>query len=88
MILPCDWFSCSHPSYFNQRMTYSKDQLIDALQNEYECLCHDGFDPETDISMDQYLEWLKTLTVEELIAEAGTDEEFTMTDFMERYLHS
>ena len=69
-------------------MTYSKAQLVDALQNEYEYLCHDDFDPETDMSMEQHLEWLKTLTVEELIAETGTDEEFTMNDFMDRYNHA
>jgi hypothetical protein len=69
----------------NQRMAYSKDQLIDALQNEYEYLCHDDFDPETDMSMEQHLEWLRTLTLEELIAETGTYEEFTMNEFMDRY---
>ena len=88
MTLPCHWSCRSHPSHFNQRMTYSKDQLIDALQNEHEWLCHDDFDPEIDMSMDQHLEWLKTLTVEELIAETGTHEEFTINDFMDRYLHS
>ena len=66
-------------------MTYSKDQLVDALQNEYEYLCHDDFDPETDMSMEQHLEWLKTLTLEELIAETATDEVFKLNEFMDRH---
>ena len=69
-------------------MTYTKDQLVDALQNEYEYLCHDDFDPETDMSMEQHLEWLKTLTLEELIAETDTDEVFKLNDFMDRYHHT
>ena len=69
-------------------MTYSKDQIVDALQNEYEYLCHDDFDPETDMSMEHHLEWLKTLSIHELIAETETNEEFTLDDFMYRYCDS
>ena len=37
------------------------------------------------MSMEQHLEWLETLTVEELIAETDTDEVFKLNDFMDRY---
>lgn len=68
-------------------MEYTKAQLVDALHNEYEHLCHDDFDPETDISLEEHLEWLQTLTLEELVAETTTDEVFTLHEFMERYCH-
>lgn len=69
-------------------MDYTKDQLVDALQNEYEYLCHDDFDPETDMSMEEHLHWLKSLSTEELIAEISTDEEYTLDDFMDRHRHA
>ena len=47
-------------------MTYSRSQLISALQSEYESLIHDDFDADNDLTAAQYLEWLHTLADEEL----------------------
>ena len=67
-------------------MTYTRDQLISALQHEYEYLIHDDFDPDTDMSASQYLEYLSCLSVSELIAETSTDDIYTLDEFM--YNHS
>ena len=66
-------------------MTISKEQLIDALYNEYVFLCHDDFDPEVDPSPEEYREMLNEMTVGELIIETGTDVEFTLDDFMKTW---
>ena len=63
-------------------MTYTRDQLISALQHEYEYLIHDDFDPETDMSAEQHLEWLRTLAVEELAELTTTDDIYTLDEFM------
>ena len=36
-------------------MTYTRDQLINALQHEYEYLIHDDFDPDVDMSATEHL---------------------------------
>lgn len=66
-------------------MNYTREQLIEALYNEYSFLCHDDFDPDEDSTPEEYLEMIKTLSYDELIAETCTDEEYTLEDFMERY---
>ena len=43
-------------------MIYTKDQLIEALHNEYVFLCHDDFDPDEDPTPEEYLEMIKTLS--------------------------
>ena len=63
-------------------MKYTRAQLIDALQHEYEYLCHDDFDPDVDMTMEEHLEWLDTLTLEELIKETDTDEGYTLDEYM------
>ena len=63
-------------------MTYTRDQLISALQHEYEYLIHDDFDPDTDMSASQHLEYLNCLSVSELIAETCTDDVYTLDEFM------
>ena len=68
-------------------MKYTRAQLIDALQHEYEYLCHEDFDPEVDMSMEEHLERLNTLTLEELIEETDTDDEgYTLEEYMENHL--
>jgi hypothetical protein len=67
-------------------MQYTRQQLIDALAAEYDYLCHDDFDPDVDMSPDEHLEYLNSLSVEQLIDESSTDDEFTLDDFMTRYL--
>ena len=66
-------------------MNYTREQLIEALYNEYSFLCHDDFDPDEDLTPQEYLEMIETLSCDELIAETCTDEEYTLEDFMERY---
>jgi len=66
-------------------MTYTKEQLIDALCAEYDYLCHDDFNPDTDPTLDEYREDIEKLTVDELIEETSTDEHFTLEEFMERW---
>ena len=63
-------------------MNPSKEQLIDALYNEYVFLCHDDFDPDEDATPEEYLEMLKEMTYDELVEETGTDVLFSMYEFM------
>jgi hypothetical protein len=66
-------------------MTYTKEQLIEALYKEYEYLCHDDFDPDEDPTPEEYLEMLKKMSYDDLVEETGTDDDFTLEDFMEAY---
>ena len=66
-------------------MTYTKQQLIDALQKEYEWLCHDDFNPEEDLSLEEHLEMLQELSYDELVEETSTDDIFTLEEFMRTY---
>ena len=63
----------------------SKEQLIDALYNEYVWLCHDDFDPENDATPEEYLEMLKEMTYDELIEETCTDDIYHISEFMEAW---
>jgi hypothetical protein len=63
-------------------MTVSKEQLIDALYNEYVFLCHDDFDPDEDATPEEYLEMLKEMSYDELVEETQTDDIFTIDEFM------
>ena len=63
-------------------MTYTKDQLIEALYNEYVFLCHDDFDPVNDATPEEYLEMLKEMSYDELVEETQTDEEYHIEEFM------
>lgn len=66
-------------------MTYSKDQLIEALYNEYVFLCHDDFDPDVDIPPEDYRFLLRDLTIDKLVEETNTDETFTLEEYMETW---
>ena len=61
---------------------YSKEQLINALVHEWEYLCHDDYDPQ-DPTPEQYRKEMEELTIEQLIEETDTGEEFTLEDFMD-----
>ena len=63
-------------------MTVSKEQLIDALYNEYVFFCHDDFDPDEDPTPEEYLEMLKEMSYNQLIEETQTDDIFTIDEFM------
>jgi len=66
-------------------MNYTKEQLIDALVAEYDYLCHDDFDPDVDLTIEEYREMLKEMTFDELVKETSTDEEYTFDEFMENW---
>ena len=67
-------------------MTYSREELINALCAEWEYLCHDDFDPETDLTSEEYREQLEKMEYRELVKETSTDEYFTLEEYMDRYL--
>ena len=63
-------------------MTYTRDQLISALQNEYEFLIHDDFNPDTDMSADDHLEYLNQLSVSELVDMTEAGYGYTLEEYM------
>ena len=63
-------------------MNPSKEQLIDALYNEYVFLCHDDFYPDEDATPEEYLEGLKEMSYDDLVEETGTDDIFSLDEFM------
>ena len=50
-------------------MNCDKEQLIEALYKEYVFLCHDDFDPDEDPTPEEYLEMLKEMSEDELLAD-------------------
>ena len=64
-------------------MTYTRDQLIDALDAEYQQLCHDSDD--SDMSPADYRVALQSMPLDQLIAETCTDELYTLDAFMHTY---
>jgi hypothetical protein len=66
-------------------MTHTKQQLVDALSREYEYLCHDDFDPDNDVTPEEYLEMLKEMSYDELIEEASIDEHFTLEEYLKTW---
>tara|TARA_B100000035_G_scaffold307544_1_gene310945 strand:- start:1101 stop:1304 length:204 start_codon:yes stop_codon:yes gene_type:complete len=66
-------------------MIYTKDQLIKALCAEYDYLCHDDFNPDTDPTLDEYFELMEKMSFDELVEETCTDEHYTLEEFMERW---
>lgn len=67
-------------------MKYTRSDLINALVNEWEHLCHDDYDPE-DPSPEEYRADMEKLTLEQLIEETDTDEGYTLEEFMDRYCY-
>jgi len=66
-------------------MNYTKQQIIDALVAEYDYLCHDDFDPDVDLTTEEYREMLEEMSFGELIIETGTGEGYTFDEFMENW---
>ena len=68
-------------------MDYTTEQLIVALQSEYESLLvempmeegEDGF------TLEEHLEWITKMSYDELVKETGTYEEEDLEVFMEQY---
>jgi hypothetical protein len=65
-------------------MKFTTTQLINALQNEYDFLAHEGLE-EGDMTPEEYAEYLKGLSYQQLVEEAATDEHFTLEEFVENY---
>ena len=66
-------------------MSPTKEQLIEALFNEYVWLCHDDYDPDVDIAPEDYLIMLKDMTYDQLVEETDTDEHFSLMDYVEAW---
>ena len=67
-------------------MEFSRMQIIQALCNEYNHLFENAYDPQFDLSFEEYQSAMEAKTLEELIKETSTDDEFyTLDDFMKRY---
>jgi len=68
-------------------MQYTRQQLIDALNQEYVMLTHDSYDPD-DMSPDEYQNYLNSLSIEQLIDETCVDfdDDYTLDDYIQ--LHS
>ena len=66
-------------------MNYTKEQLIEALYQEYLFLCHDDFDPDEDPTPEEYLEMIKKLDYDELVEETCTDEHYTLDEYMKSW---
>jgi hypothetical protein len=65
--------------------TASRSQLIDALVQEYEYLCHDDFDPDVDPSPAEYRAMLGTFTDDELVAETSVDDDMSLDEYINTY---
>ena len=63
-------------------LSESKEQLIDALYNEYVWLCHDDFDPDVDPTPEEYLAMLKEMSYDELVEETCADD---IDEYMEAW---
>jgi len=64
---------------------YTRQQLIDALSAEYDTLCQeDPYDPEDpfDMTVPEYVEYLNSLSIEQLIGETDTDDSYTLDEYM------
>ena len=66
-------------------MTYTKQQLVDALVREYEFLCHDDFDPDLDASPEEYRMMMEEMNMKDLIEETNTDDNFSLEEYMSVY---
>jgi hypothetical protein len=66
-------------------MNPTKEKLIEALVNEYEFLCHDDFDPDNDPTPEEYLVILQRMSVDELIEETSTGEDYSLKEYLEHW---
>ena len=67
-------------------MTYTRQQLINALNYEHILLIHDDFDADCDMTADEHLAYVSTLSDAELIAETDTDDTYTLDEYMSDWL--
>ena len=67
-----------------EKIDYSREQLIDTLIAAYSSLKDDGA-WDTNETEEQYLERLTKSSMDELVEETCTDEEFTLEEFFYAY---
>ena len=72
-------------------MDYTKEELVAALQKEYEHLClnHPRHPDYEDISPEEHLKYLKTLSLQDL-KDSTEDEDgsYTLDEYMNKWLLS
>ena len=61
---------------------YSHQQLVDALQNEWEYLFHDVFIEGENMTPEEHLKYLQSLTHSQLIDEVDIDDKHSFNEFM------
>ncbi len=64
----------------------NRSHLIDALVHEYEFLCHDDFDPDTDPTPAEYRAELASFTDDDLVTESCTDSTYTLDEYLTTWL--
>jgi len=73
-------------------MNYTKEQLIEALQKEYEYLClnHPEEHPDyEEVSLEEHLKYLGTLSLQELKdSTEDEDDSYTLDEYMNKWLLS
>ena len=67
-------------------MEYTRADLINALCAEYDYLCHDDFNPDTDPTLDEYRQELEMMEHSELVEETFTDATYTLDEYMDRWM--
>ena len=65
--------------------TYPREQLIDALQNEWEFLIHDDFIEGEDMTAEEHLKYLQSLSDSQLLDEIALNDNLSLQEFMSYY---
>lgn len=68
-----------------QATTYTREQLIDALQNEWEFLIHDDFIEGEDMTAEESLKYFKSLSDSQLLDEITLNDNLSLQEFMSYY---
>ena len=58
-----------------------------ALINEYDFLCQEDFDPDNDMTVEQFTEFVNTLNREQLIDECSLDGEYTLEEYVSNHTY-
>ena len=61
---------------------YSHQQLVDALQNEWEYLIHDDFIEGEDMTAEEHLKYLQSLTHSQLVDEIDVNDRHSFNEYM------
>ena len=66
-------------------MTISSNQIADALIAEHRDYLINCSDDDGDMTLDEYIDFINTLSYDELVAETSTDDSFTLTEYVNHY---